>query len=448
MDETKITAAERAWQQRCAKLRASARELEKDCQGKLQTFRGYADKDFYKAEMNVLGKRLEWLSAILDSRADKLGILIAQQKSAGVAKARTERGVSSAASEAQTTPDDLMAMGRAPPCPSWMSMVTIMDLQNMGDFQGCRSQKDIREKNEALKRPRADVQSLISAAKAASNDLSTAKKRADINRKKEQEKAKKMEEKKKAAADEEVRPRKKRSGASSRRPPLLNLDLCSVDVPSLTLRASDADAWDSRFLLQPWVFRGSDILDPQDPDLKDFATVFKNSSLRVTEGQASRKLGEACQSSFCRKAEDALENRFKVGPALDGAGAWDPVLAKGSLAPAFFGMVGHHCSVAKFEAAMAPMMKYISTGTVLVSMWVPRALVFPSEVSGSSAEGAMMTSDFQAAALKATEEDIKEAGNDIYMCTRELCAACRLGVWEVNPRIQADHQSSMSCIVQ
>ena len=155
------------------------------------------------------------------------------------------------------------------------------------------------------------------------------------------------------------------------------------------------------------MFRGSDILDPQDPDLKDFATVFKNSSLRVTEGQASRKLGEACQSSFCRKAEDALENRFKVGPALDGAGAWDPVLAKGSLAPAFFGMVGHHCSVAKFEAAMAPMMKYISTGTVLVSMWVPRALVFPSEVSGSSAEGAMMTSDFQAAALKATEEDIK-----------------------------------------
>ena len=78
MDETKITAAERAWQQSCAKLRASARELEKDCQGKLQTFRGYADKDFYKAEMNVLGKRLEWLSAILDSRADKLGILIAQ----------------------------------------------------------------------------------------------------------------------------------------------------------------------------------------------------------------------------------------------------------------------------------------------------------------------------------------------------------------------------------
>ena len=417
MDETKITAAERAWQQSCEKLRSSATELEADCLQKLQTFRGYADRDLYKAEMSVLGRRLEWLSAALDSNPEKVRNLIAQQRASATQKVR---GPSSAASEAQTTPDDLSAMGRAPPCAAWAAIISISELQALGDFQGCRSQKDIRDKTDSLKKPRADLQSLVSATKSAGNDLSTAKKRADINRKKALEKAKKNEEqKKKASGDDDVRPRKKRSGAgaSAKHPPLLNLELgCLMDVPRLNL--SDADAWDSHSLLQPWVFRGHAIIDPEDPDIKDFATVFKNSSLRVTQGHATRKLGEASQGSCCAAAESMLKDVFKVGPSREGGAGptWDPALAKGSLAPAFFGMVAHHCSLAKFETAMAPMMKYISAGTLLVSMWVPRALVFPSEESGR-AEGAMMTSDFQAAAVKATEDDVRGACCDIYMCT-------------------------------
>ena len=179
MDETKITAAERAWQQSCEKLRSSATELEADCLQKLQTFRGYADRDLYKAEMSVLGRRLEWLSAALDSNPEKVRNLIAQQRASATQKVR---GPSSAASQPQTTPDDLSAMGRAPPCAAWAAIISISELQALGDFQGCRSQKDIRDKTDSLKKPRADLQSLVSATKSAGNDLSTAKKRADINR--------------------------------------------------------------------------------------------------------------------------------------------------------------------------------------------------------------------------------------------------------------------------
>ena len=178
--------------------------------------------------------------------------------------------------------------------------------------------------------------------------------------------------------------------------------------------------------------------------------MFKNSSLRVTQGHATRKLGEASQGSFCAAAESILKGVFKVGPSREGGAGptWDPALAK-DLAPAFFGMVAHHCSLAKFETAMAPMMKYISPGTLLVSMCVPRALVFPSEESGRT-EGAMMTSDFQTAAV--SHRGRCQAGMlllrhlHVHCGPQEHALRSREALAIINPYLKPPSLSIVSCV--
>ena len=405
-------------------MRTAATSLLKDGQATLANFQALIEKDDYKAEMSILSKRQEWLAATLEEDPEQLRSLIVAQKAAAGKKDRCNNspGGPGSAADAQTVTaaEDFAAMSRAPPCASWASMVNFTQLKGMGSFSECRSQKDIRDKNDQLKKIRANMQSLLSATKAAGNDLVNAKKRADASRQKQKEKAEKNARKKQAEADPDIKPKRKRAfGNGPKTPPLLNLELgCLVDMPAL--EASGKEAWSTQALMKPWLIHGPDILDKGDADVRDFASVFRNSNLRVTEGFATRKLSDRLAIRFCKDASHALHDVFQVGPPgpdSDPAAQWDSAFTKGGLAPAFWAMVTQHCSMTKFQTALAPTVKYICEGTALVSVWVPRQLLYPR---AGTPETVLMTADFQANAMKATEEDVKkvqDACPEIYIGT-------------------------------
>ena len=152
---------------------------------------------------------------------------------------------------------------------------------------------------------------------------------------------------------------------------------------------------------------------PDAAHAEEFAKVFKNSSLRVTDGQASRRLDDELGKKFCSAVREALCNAFDVGADFSAQPRPDESVAK-IMAPAFFALIAQHLSLAKYETALAPMVKYIVQGTVVVSVWVPRAVLYPRE---GSSEGTMMTNDFQTLAIKATLDDVKSASSDIYVST-------------------------------
>ena len=233
VDETKITAAERAWMQGCQALREAATELLEQSNSKLVEIRGGPDAGNFVAELSLLNRRKEWLAAILRPQPEQLSNLISQQKQQQ-AHASARDGCSGPASEVHTSTADLSAVSRAPPCSAWESLMTLTQLQALGDFHDCKGQADIKTKNEALKKQKAHLQNLMAAIRTALNDLATAKKRVETMRKKAEEKAKKSEEKRKKM--DEDKPKKKRSKVAPSKHPLVDPTTPSMEVPQLTVR--------------------------------------------------------------------------------------------------------------------------------------------------------------------------------------------------------------------
>ena len=255
--------------------------------------------------------------------------------------------------------------------------MTITQLQALGDFRDCRGAADIKTKSEGLKKEKGHLQNLIGAAKTALNDLSTAKKRMETLRKKAEEKAKKQEEKRKKTEDD--KPRKKRPKSAPSKHPLVDPDIPTTDIPRLDLEKRESLT--SEALMRPWVSRAPHLVTTQDARVEEFCRVFKRSSLRITDGHASRKLEEEGAKNFCTQAGKVLEHYFLVGP-------------DSSMEPR-----PEESSLAKFQ------------GTMVASVWIARPLLFPADGSG---EGAMMTNDFQGFASKATADDIAKAASDVY----------------------------------
>ena len=408
LDETKITAAARSWVQGCQSLRESASELLQQSNEKLNEFRGGPDGDNFMAEMGLLSRRKDWLQAVLEAEPATLAGLIQQQRLQQLSACAKDAG-SAIASDAQTCTEDLQAVSRAPPCASWASLMTITQLQALGDFRDCRGAADIKTKTEGLKKEKGHLQNLIGAAKTALNDLSTAKKRMETLRKKAEEKAKKQEEKRKKTEDD--KPRKKRPKSAPSKHPLVDPDIPTTDIPRLDLEKRESLT--SEALMRPWVSRAPHLVTTQDARVEEFCRVFKHSSLRITDGHASRKLEEEGAKNFCTQAGKVLEHYFLVGPDSSMEPRPEESVAK-VMTASFFAMVSQHLSLAKFEPALAPNLRYIVQGTMVASVWIARPLLFPADGSG---EGAMMTNDFQGFASKATADDVAKAASDVYAST-------------------------------
>ena len=170
-------AAERTWDQACEALRTSISEVIKDSESALDEFRQLGPETAnYTSEMQLLERRLQWLSATVDSEhPERLPEMIAKQKLPLTQET---------AGETRATTEDMSAIGRAPPCSSWMSLRTISGLLALGTFRSCKSTAEIKEKNEELKKEKGYILDLVAGTKTALNDMKTAKKRAEAAKKK------------------------------------------------------------------------------------------------------------------------------------------------------------------------------------------------------------------------------------------------------------------------
>ena len=301
VDETKIMAAERTWGQACEALRTSISEVIKDSESALDEFRQLGPETAnYTSEMQLLERRLQWLSATVDSEhPERLPEMIAKQKLPLTQET---------AGETRTTTEDMSAIGRAPPCPSWMSLRTISGLLALGTFRSCQSTAEIKEKNEELKKEKGYILDLVAGTKTALNDMKTAKKRAEAAKKKEKERAAKKEQKQREEDEKAADPQRKRrrtSGRKRQHPVLADEKALSKGYPSLSPTAPLS--YDQ--VLKPWVRRvdtESFLSSLPMQEVTDFSNIFKTSSLRTTEGLATRKMNPEGARIFCQHVGDQV----------------------------------------------------------------------------------------------------------------------------------------------
>ena len=167
---------------------------------------------------------------------------------------------------------------------------------------------------------------------------------------------------------------------------------------------------------KPWVPRvPCDVLQNCLPsqELDSFASVFKASALRVTEGVTSRKLSEAVASVFVKAVGDLLENMVYLDSSMEPkadeavAKAMSPVLVASAVARV-------PCQV---SAALMPTSMLCFRGTFSVGVWTAGSLV-------ESAGGKELTNDFQMRATRSEDVQQASARGEISAGT---CSTCHLG---------------------
>ncbi|CAE7468859.1 unnamed protein product [Symbiodinium sp. CCMP2592] len=390
MDETKITAAERAWSETISSLETVMHKVIEDAKATLQEFRNSTDKSRYQKEMAILDKRMSWAAAVVDGSIQNK---INEQKAL--------QGKSQAAGAgAVTTTSDMSALTRAAPCATWEDLKSLAALRlDGGKYRACAdpvaccflqrfkietaNRDDLKAVTEKLKEQKRVQMVLIQATKAAQSDLTNARKRFEANQKREAEKQKKEEEKK-AKQEKDSKAKRPKVKAKSVHA-VLNPELMSV-LPELPRYAADAGfdwATSAHELLHlPWVQRAGLGSMNQFADLnellQEFAQAFKQSALRVTDLQS------------------AYSKTFPSTPLVMGEAA------KKLLRPALFAIAQNHCSIAKFEPGLLGSLRYHHAGSYLASIWVPK------DDEGEPPKD--FFKDVTDSVSKATPDDVKEMG--------------------------------------
>ena len=267
-----------------------------------------------------------------------------------------------------------------------------------------------QKKKDELQQKKAYASDLLSAAKGAVNDMVTAKKRADQAQKRQEEKAKKEAEKRKQ--DEPVKRRKKKTGKHA---------LISPEPESSF--QSFARFSPLKFdVSQPFIYRPSPstmdgLQKSAAKELADFREVFKSSNLRVTEGKATRVASSEVADAFVKEVQRALSCLFAVGYLAEkdaggpapGSGSADAgpatSMVEKVMKPQWFGMVPDHVSLARYEAGLLPMIKWVAQGTFLCSVVTCGELLANTD---------MRTGDLQAKVTSKTDAVAKE---DFFMGT-------------------------------
>ena len=378
IDETKVTAAERAWNTSCCALRTAAQEVVQSCTSSLNDFRALPDRQSYSAEMGLVLRRSQWVEAFLGQgkNGQTLAMLIQEQKS-GAQTAPESDATPAALPDGKTTTADFGAVSRAAPCACWQQLESLSELLAL-DFKRCRSQSDIKRRKDELQQKRMFANDLLAAARGAVNDMITAKKRADQAQKRQEEKARKDAEKR-GNADEPAKRRKKKTGKHA----LINAEDESSfqSFPRFSPLGFDVRR---PFIYRPGPSRMEGFRESAAKGLADFREVFKSSNLRVTEGKATRVASREVADAFVKEVQTALSGTIAIGylAEKDGAG---PAPGSGSqdagdrdraaagmvekvMKPQWFGMVPDHMSLGRYEAGLLPMIKWVVQGTFLCSV--------------------------------------------------------------------------------
>ncbi|CAE7247653.1 unnamed protein product [Symbiodinium sp. CCMP2592] len=410
VDETKVTAAERAWNGTCCALRTAAQEVVQSCQAGLNEFRALPERQSYAAEMGLVLRRSQWVEAFLgqEKNGQTLALLIQEQKE-GAQTAPEAEATPAAVPDSKTTTADFGAVSRAAPCACWQRLETLSDLMALGaEFKKCKNMQDIKKKKDELMQKKGYANDLVSAAKGAVNDMITAKKRADQAQKRQEEKAKKEAEKRKQ--EEPMKRRKKKVGKHA----LINAEDESSfqNFPRFSPLRFD--------VTQPFIYRPTPrtmdgLQKSSAKEFGDFREVFKSSNLRVTEGKATRIACSEVADAFVKEVQMALSCIFAVGYIAEkdpaepapgsgsqdaGAGGVTASMVEKVMKPQWFGMVPDHVSLGRYEAGLLPMIKWVAQGTFLCSVVTCDELIAKTD---------MRTGDLQAKVTSKTDTVAKES---------------------------------------
>ena len=402
--ETQVRKAERAFAASLEGLEKSVQAVIQDVQALLAEVRSgqcAAEKKDFKQEIQILQRRVEWLQAVLDGDAALTKQFEDHSKS-------TKSGD---ADEAGTTSRDMSAVQRAGPCKDFESIKSLEHVRQTTDFQKCTCKDEITKVQTEGNEMKKHINTLLTAVKAAKNDLVGARKRKDLNKKKEEEKADKAAKaaaKKKAArvaasgTDHAGGPAdSKQLGAARRRVPpqgaLLDAStpLWSNQgfmIPSLEVGQS----WDSDMVALRSGIAGTAAATQR---IQNFTSVFSASSLKVTEGRA-HAVWQANTPNTEEEWKEIVQHfqekaRFPSSWRLQQPSRGDPVdQAGGGNATALtklnaalnistFGLAACSVSHARTEVALLPCLRWISSGSMMVAVHVPKDCSKPEAVTAA-----------------------------------------------------------------
>ena len=402
--ETQIRKAERAFAASVEGLEKSVQTVIQEVQTLLGEVRGSqcaAEKEDFKQEIQILQRRVEWLQAVLDGESALAKLLEDHGKS-------TKSGD---ADEAGTTSRDMSAVHRAGPCKDFESIKSFEQVKHAANFRGCTCKEEIANVQAEGNEMKKHINTLLTAVKAAKHDLVGARKRKELNKKKNAEKAEKAAKaaaKKKADGVAASGPdhaggpaSNKQSGAARRRVP-----------PQGALLDASSSLWSNQGFMIPSL----EMDQPWDPDMValrsgiggttaatqrilNFTSVFSASTLKVTEGRAHavwqantpnteeewKEIAQHFQEKARFPSSWQLQQPSRSG-SVDQAGSGNAVAMtklNAALNISTFGLAACSVSHARTEAALLPCLRWISSGSMMVAVHVPKDCSKPEAVTAA-----------------------------------------------------------------
>ena len=142
-----------------------------------------------------------------------------------------------------------------------------------------------------------------------------------------------------------------------------------------TFRMASAASWKNDLdLSKPFVLsKAEECLEPEDiqKGIKGFLAVFKDSSIRVTEGRAQAPVQEQLAESFVKSLGTKLAPEASASQVILSLNSQErtqnPDLFK-AMFTSTFGVAGSHISIGKFELHMLPCLRATYQGTRFVTV--------------------------------------------------------------------------------
>ncbi|CAE7825398.1 SHE10 [Symbiodinium sp. CCMP2456] len=385
--ESRTRKAERMWEQQMTNLRREMDKVSGDMTAVLTEFRGSSDASKYSCEMLLVQKRQEWLDATLEPEEASLTSKVAKQQDCVQAVADTESAADSR---------DALAVAKAGPCAGWESLVTVSSLlAKATEFRACASDNDIKKHLESLVPAKKLLSTLMQACKAATGELLSARKKDQQNLEKRKEK-----ELKDATAE------KKRAAAVAGQG---WVPVWGDEAVQMPMRTSWCEEW--KGLDKPFVLTKCEDCfahDDVSKAMKGFMAIFKESSMRITEGRAQAPASAEASQAFCKVLQAKVPKEIDGHAVVMGLESeqqqkqW-PDLHKALLCSTF-GVAASHVSVAKLELHLMPCLRATFHGTRFVTILLLNAVV--ELLQSQSKEDTLHR--VQEFAFKCTEADVEK----------------------------------------
>lgn len=324
----------------------------------------------FEAELSVVAKRLEWLTAILGDDESTLTTMITKFTSGDTG----QDGASSVASSR-----DEACVARAGPCPGFEELKLVSTLRDHADkFMSCKSAAELKEVGQGMADLRKLFGTLMGSCKTAMSDLQYAQ---------DQRKATREKQKDKEVTKEKERQERKRMAVKQGGVALKRLNAGQHAVfsfegdPNMAIVRSKSLSSSLPFE-EPFLIHGvaaESVLNELaiQKALVEFQVAFDESSLKVTQGRAGIVADEGVANIVVARCGGLFADPARPDPEVmfDGHTIVDYAELKQSMSVSLFGVAAGHTSGSKFEIGLMPNVRIASKGTRFVATLQARPLI-------------------------------------------------------------------------